>query len=220
MTETADSAASVAAPRISRRRAAFTVLAALLAAGALIGVLWSWLAPPVHAVVALTRTGNRALVYVGSDADNFFLSAFLNVGMVVVLAVIAAVAVWQWRSHRGPMLLAALATGCAAAAATAAGVGAALVRWRYGQVDIEAAPVSPEDRVHQVVEAPAVLFGHSPLLIAATVLFPTAVAALVYALMAVATARDDLGGWPPQEASGRNGTVDDAQPAGPSPPSR
>jgi len=59
--------------------------------------------------------------------------------------------------------------------------------------------VSPEHRVHYVVEAPAVLFGHSALQIAATVLFPVAIAALVYALIAVSTARDDLGAWPPIE---------------------
>jgi hypothetical protein len=59
--------------------------------------------------------------------------------------------------------------------------------------------VSPEHRVHYVVEAPAVFFGHSPLQIAATILLPAATAALVYALMAVSTARDDLGAWPPVE---------------------
>jgi hypothetical protein len=51
-----------------------------------------------------------------------------------------------------------------------------------------------------VVEAPAVFFGHSPLQIAATILLPAATAALVYALMAVSTQRDDLGAWPPVEA--------------------
>jgi hypothetical protein len=60
--------------------------------------------------------------------------------------------------------------------------------------------VSPEHRVHYVVEAPAVFFGHSPLQIAATILLPAATAALVYALMAVSTQRDDLGAWPPVEA--------------------
>ena len=42
-------------------------------------------------------------------------------------------------------------------------------------------------------------FGHSPLLIAVTILFPAAVAALVYSLIAVSIARDDLGAWPPVE---------------------
>ena len=51
--------------------------------------------------------------------------------------------------------------------------------------------------MHYVVEAPAVFFGHSPLQIAATLLLPAAAAALVYALLAVSTQRDDLGAWPP-----------------------
>ena len=42
-------------------------------------------------------------------------------------------------------------------------------------------------------------FAHTPLLIAASILFPAAMAALVYALIAVSTSRDDLGGWPPVE---------------------
>jgi hypothetical protein len=96
-------------------------------------------------------------------------------------------------------MVAALAIGAAAATAAAAGVGAALVRLRYGAIDIAGAPVSPEHRVHYVVEAPPVFFGHGPLQIAATILFPAAVAALVYALMAVSTQRDDLGAWPPVE---------------------
>ena len=62
--------------------------------------------------------------------------------------------------------------------------------------------------MHYVIEAPAVFFGHSPLQIATTILFPAAIAALVYALMAVSTPRDDLGAWPPVErrpVSGRAG---------------
>ena len=39
-------------------------------------------------------------------------------------------------------------------------------------------------------------FAHTPLLIAASILFPAAMAALTYALIAVSTSRDDLGGWP------------------------
>ena len=54
--------------------------------------------------------------------------------------------------------------------------------------------------MHYVVEAPPVFFGHSALLIGATVLFPVAMAALVYALIAVSTSRDDLGAWPPVES--------------------
>jgi len=74
-----------------------------------------------------------------------------------------------------------------------------MVHLRYGTIDIAGAPISPQHRVHYVTEAPPVFFGHSPLQIAATILFPAAVAALVYALIAVSTSRDDLGGWPPME---------------------
>jgi hypothetical protein len=187
----------VAPPRISRRRAALIVIVGLAVAGVLIGALWAWMAPPIHGVVALTRSGERVRAYLGAEADHFFISAFLIAGMLVVVAVVSAVLVWQWRAHRGPVMVAALAIGSAAAAGAAAGVGAVLVRWRYGMIDVAGAPVSPEHRVHYVTEAPAVFFGHTPLQIAATILFPAAASALVYALIAVSTSRDDLGGWPP-----------------------
>ena len=43
-------------------------------------------------------------------------------------------------------------------------------------------------------------FGPSQLQMACTLLLPAATAALVYAVPAAATARDDLGGYPPVEA--------------------
>lgn len=168
-------------------------------AGALTGALWAWLAPPIHSVVAMTKSGERIKASLGNEADHFFVAAFLIVGMLGVLAVVAAVLLWQWRAHRGPVMVTALTSGLAAGAVAAVGVGAALVHWRYGAIDIAGAPVSPEHRVHYVIEAPAVFFGHSPLQIAASILLPAAAAALVYALMAVSTQRDDLGAWPPVE---------------------
>jgi Protein of unknown function (DUF2567) len=186
-------------PRISRRRAVVITVAGLTVTGALVGALWAWLAPAIHGVVALTKRGERVKAYLGNEADHFFVAAFLLVGMLGAVAVVAAVLLWQWRTHRGPVLVAALATGMAAGAGAAAGVGAVFASLRYGAVDIAGAPVSPEHRVHYILEAPAVFFGHSPLQIAATILLPAAVAAVVYALMAVSTARDDLGAWPPVE---------------------
>lgn len=184
-------------PHISRSRAALTVMVALTVAGTLIGALWAWLAPPIHGVVALTRDGDRIRAYLGNEGDHFFVAAFLLVGMLCAVAVVTAVLVWQWRAHRGPTMMAALAIGCAAAAGAAAGLGTLLVHLRYGSIDVAAAPVSQEHRVHYVVEAPPVFFGHSPLQAALTILFPAAIAALVYSLTAVATPRDDLGAWPP-----------------------
>jgi len=189
----------VAQPRISRRRAAATTVAGLTVAGAVLGAVWAWLAPPIHGVVALTKSGNRVKGYLGNEGDHFFIAAFLVVGMVSAVAVVAAVLVWKWRAHRGPVMAGALAIGSAAEAGVTAGVGAVLVHLRYGAVDIAGAPVSVEHRVHYVVEAPAVFFGHGPLQIAMTILFPAAVAAFVYALLAVSTQRDDLGAWPPEQ---------------------
>jgi hypothetical protein len=197
----------VESPRLSKRRAVLTTVVGLAVAGALVGALWAWLAPPIHGVIALTKSGNRVKAYLGDEGDHFFVSAFLMVGMLSVLAVVAAVLVWKWRAHRGPVMTAALAIGCAAAAGVATGVGAVLVHMRYGAIDIAAAPVSPAHRVHYVVEAPAVFFGQGPLQIAATILFPAAVAALIYALMAVSTQRDDLGAWPPVDESAFGPTV-------------
>jgi len=177
-----------------------TVVAGLALTGAVIGALWAWLAPSVHGVVALTKGGERVRAHLGNEADHFFVAAFLVIGMLSVMAVVAAVLVWQWRAHRGPVMVTALAAGSAAAAGVAAGVGAALVHWRYGSIDVDSAPISPDHRVHYVIEAPPVFFGHSPLLIALTILFPAAIAALVYALIAVSIPRDDLGAWPPVDS--------------------
>jgi hypothetical protein len=189
----------VGAPRISRDRAAATVIVGMALAGAVVGALWAWIAPPIHGVIALTKGGDRVHAYLGNESDNFFISAFLLVGMVVVIAVVCAVLVWQWRPHRGPVITAALTLGGAAAFGAAAGVGALIVRARYDVIDLAGAPISPDHRVIYVTEAPPVFFGHSGWAIAASVLFPAAMAALVYALIAVSTSRDDLGGWPPEE---------------------
>ena len=134
----------IAPPRISRRSAVVIVVAGLAVAGAAVGALWAWLAPPIHGVVALTRDGERIRAYLGNEADHFFISAFLVVGMLGVMAVVAAVLTWQWRAHRGPVMVLALTIGAAAAAGAAAGVGATLVHWRYGTIDVTAAPISPD----------------------------------------------------------------------------
>lgn len=189
----------VGQPRLSHGQAAIRVIAGLALAGAVVGVLWAWLAPPIHIVIALTRAGDRVRGYVGDESDLLFLGAFLMIALLTAVAVTATVAVWQWRTHRGPVLVGALSIGAMVAAGVATGVGAALVRWRYGVVDMGAAPVTPEQRVYYSLEAPAVFFGHTPLQIAMSVVFPAGVAALIYAICALSTKRDDLGAWPPIE---------------------
>ncbi|HYO01496.1 MAG TPA: DUF2567 domain-containing protein [Mycobacterium sp.] len=188
-------------PRLSHRQAAIRVVVGLALLGVVVGAVWAWLAPPIQLVIALTRDGDRVRGYVGDESDLLFLGAFLMTGLLFVLAVTSAVAVWQWRPHRGPVMAGALSIGALAAAGAAAGVGAALARWRHGVVDVAAAPISPEHRVFYTHQAPAVFFGHSPLQIAASIVLPAGVAALVYAICALSTKRDDLGAWPPIEVA-------------------
>jgi Protein of unknown function (DUF2567) len=187
-------------PRVSRRRAALAIVAGLLPAGVLVGALWAWIAPPVKGVVVLTHSGERLHDYLGSETDHFFVAAFLMLGLLNVVAAVAAVLAWQWRAHRGPAMLAALCTGMVIAAAAAIGVGVLLAHLRYGTVDFATVPLSHDHPVHYFTQAAPVFFGPSRLQVACTLLLPAATAALVYAVPAAATARDDLGGYPPVDA--------------------
>jgi hypothetical protein len=186
-------------PHVSNITAAVRVVVGLALSGVLVGASWAWLAPSVQSVVALAKDGDRVRGYVGDEADHLFIAAFEMVGFLSVLAVVSAVLVWKLRPHRGPLMVAALSLGLTAAAGVATGVGALLVHWRYGTVDVAGAPVTPEHRVHYVFEAPGVFFGHSPWQVATTILFPAGIAALVYAIGALSAKRDDLGAWPPVE---------------------
>jgi uncharacterized membrane protein len=181
-------------------------VAGLAAAGVLVGVLWACIAAPIHGVVALTRDGERLQAYLGPEADHFFAAAALMLGLLGVVAVIAAALVWQWRAHRGPGMVAALLIGLVAAAALSMLVAALLVHQRYDVVDIDTAPVTPDDRVHYFAEAPPVFFGHTVLQITASLLLPAAAAGLVYGLCAAASGRDDLGGYPPTVTANDDGS--------------
>jgi hypothetical protein len=182
--------------RTSRPRAVVVVVVGLLATGALIGGLWAWIAPPIHGVVALTHAGERVQDYLGTESEHFFVAAFMMLGLLSVVSVVAPVLVWQWRQHRGPAMVAAVTIGLVAAAAAAVAAGAGLVRLRYGVVDFDRAPVTHDHPVYYFTQAPPVFFGRGPLQIAATLLLPASTAALVYALHAAAATRDDLGSHP------------------------
>lgn len=206
-------------PRLSERSAALGLALGVAASGVVVGALWAWLAPPVSGVVALSLAGERVRGFVGEEADHIFVAAFLMVGFLAVSGIVSAVAAWTVRAHRGPVMVAALTVGNVAAAAIATGVGALLARLRYGTVDVAGAPVSPEHRVHYVVEAPGVFLGHSAWQIAVTLLFPAGLAALAYAIGALSTARDDLGAWTGVPATGPGPTAAVYPPVDPSAPS-
>lgn len=190
---------------VSRRaRVRAVALAALgtTAAGVLLGGLWAWIAPPIHAVVAITHAGERVHDYLGNESEHFFDAPCLLLGLLTVLAVVGTVLAWQWREHRGPAMVLGLSVGMAAGAAAAAATGALLVRLAYGALDFDAVAVSGKPAVAYVVQAPPVFFSHAPLQVALTLAWPAGIAALVYALIAAADARDDLGGLPVADPSG------------------
>ena len=218
-------AETIAPPRVSRSSALTRVVASVVLGGVLVGALWAFLAPGVQVVIALAKNGDRVRGYVGEDSDHLFLAATIMAGLLTILALTSAAAVWRWQEHRGPEMVGALTVGLLLAAAAATGVGAGIAGLRFDAVDVASAPVTPERRVFYVTEAPGVFFGHSPWQIAATIVLPAGIAALVYAIGALSTARDDLGAWPPAirhaaPVSGRAPTADGVPPVAPSEPSR
>lgn len=169
------------------------VVVVLAVCGALLGSFWAWVAPPIHTFVGLTRSGERVDGFLGKESDNLFVAGAMLIGLLAALAIVSAVSLWQWRSRRGPGLLTALWIGQVAAGAAAAGLGAAVAHWRYGTPDKPGAALSQENRVAYFTEAPPVFLSHGPLQIAVTLLLPAALSAVVYALLAMASPRDDLG---------------------------
>ena len=207
-------------PMPGRVRPLLGVALGLSGIGALIGGWWAWIAAPIHAVAALTHAGERVHDYLGSESDHFFVAPCLMLGLLTVVAVVASVLVWQWREQRGPGMAVALSVGLVAGAAAAVGVGALLVRLRYGALDFGAIPLSSDHKVAYVVEAPPVFFADGPLQVALTLIWPAGIAALAYAVLAAANARDDLCAVrvaepPPPGESGESGgvTVDGGEPS-------
>jgi hypothetical protein len=180
----------------SRLRPIILVALGLSATGILIGGLWAWMAPPIHLVVAMTRSGERVHEYLGTESQHFFDVPCLMLGLLTVLAVVASVLTWQWRRLRGPGMVIGLTIGMVGAAALASAVGAVLVLLRYGNLDIDKVPVLGSPAVSYVIQAPPVFFGPGPLQMASTLVWPAAIAALVYAMLAAGSAHDDLGSGP------------------------
>jgi hypothetical protein len=187
------------APGTSRLRAVLVAALAVAIAGVAIGAQWAFIAPPIRAVVAITHSGERVHDYLGTESEHFFDAPCLLLGLLTLLAVVGSVLVWQWREHRGPAMVIGLSIGMVIAAATASATGAALARLSHGKLNFDTVPLSGKPSVAYVLQAPPVFFSDGPLQVAMTLVWPAAVAALVYALLAAADARDDLGALPAAE---------------------
>jgi hypothetical protein len=177
-------------------RAIVIVVLGLAVTGVVIGGLWAFIAPPIRAVVAITRSGDRVHDYLGAESEHFFDAPCLLLGLLTAAAVVGAVLVWQWREQRGPGMVVGLSIGMAITAAVASATGAALVRLTYGALNFDAVPLSGKPSVAYVLQAPPVFFALGPLQVAMTLMCPVAIAALAYAVLAAANAHDDLGGLP------------------------
>jgi Protein of unknown function (DUF2567) len=166
----------------------------LTVTGVVMGGLWAWIAPPIHAVVAMTHSGERVHDYLGNESEHFFDAPCLLLGLLTFAAIVAPVLVWQWRESRGPGMVVGLVIGLVTCAAAAGAVGAGLVRLRYGALNYDTVALSGgEHKLAYVVEAPPVFFAHAWLPLSATLIWPAGIAALVYAAIAAGSARDDLG---------------------------
>ena len=184
------------AHRASRARAILIAALGFSATGLLVGGLWAWIAPPIHVVVAITRAGERVHDYLGAETEHFFNAPCLMLGLLTVVSIVAPVWAWQWRERRGPRMVVGLSIGMVVVAVAATAGGALLVLLRYGALNFDAVPLFGKPAVAYVVEAPPVFFGPGPLQAVLTLLWPAATAALVYAVLAAGSARDDLGALP------------------------
>ena len=153
------------------------VVLGLTVTGVVVGALWAWIAPPIHAVVALTKAGERVHDYLGGESGHFFDAPCLMLGLLTLVGIVAPVLVWQWRESRGPGVVVGLVVGLMTCAAVAAAVGAALVRLRYGALNFDTVALSGgEHKLAYVVEAPPVFFSHAWLPLAATLIWPAGIA--------------------------------------------
>jgi hypothetical protein len=163
--------------RADLRSALYTV-AALAVAGLAAGGLWVWLAP--RADYRVTKDGVQAI---GAAPSNELFMSDDGVFVLILagLGLLAGVAVWLNRRHRGPLVLLALATGM---------LVAGVLTWQVGEW---AGPAPTQAELGDVGArvTTALSLGAT----AALAVGPF-VAVLVYLVATALTSREDLGGDP------------------------
>jgi hypothetical protein len=115
---------------------ALRVLGAVAVLGLPLGWLWSRLAPAeIASVVTDPGTGEIGLAPLLGQSEHRFdaMATFVLFGLAA--GVLTGVALWLWRSRRGPVVLVGAALGSLVAAWLAMHFGLWLVGWRYPQAD-------------------------------------------------------------------------------------
>jgi hypothetical protein len=157
------------------RRTGVLIVLALTVAGLPAGLLWLWLAP--RASFRVTATG---LEPIGAPPSGELFMAGDGIYLMVLagLGLLAGLAGWLLRRHRGVVVLGALAAGM---------IAAALVAWQLGQL---LAPGPTEAELADVGRT--VTTGVRLGAVAAVAVGPF-LAVLSYLVAATMTSRDDLG---------------------------
>ncbi|MET9491455.1 DUF2567 domain-containing protein [Nocardia sp. NPDC006630] len=156
-------------------RAAAVVFAAIVAASAVAGVVWGFLAPAEQLLVI---DPDRGAALTGESTHRFdAVAIFVLIGLVT--AVLTAAAGWRWRRARGPVLLLGLLAGSA--------LGSSVMRWVGEAVAQQRHTRPPHPAVHTIVEFAPTVEGWSALLV------QPLVAGLVVLILAALSTTDDLG---------------------------
>ena len=148
---------------------------ALALAGLPAGLVWLWLAP--RASYRVTATGVEPVG--GAPSPELFMADDgVYVLVLAGLGLLAGLAVWLLRRHRGVVALAALAAGM---------IAAALVAWQLGEL------LGPHPTGAQLTEVGATVITGLRLGAVAAVAVGPFVAVLTYLVASTLISRDDLG---------------------------
>jgi hypothetical protein len=166
--------AGLAGAREDLRSGALTVLVLALA-GLPAGLLWRWLAP--RASFRVTATDVQPI---GAPPSSELFMADDGVYVLVLagLGLLAGLAVWRLRRHRGVVILGALAAGM---------IAAALVAWQLGHL------LAPGPTHAELADVGRTITTGLQLGAIAAVAVGPFVAVLTYLVATTLTSRDDLG---------------------------
>ena len=157
-------------------RSALVVVAALAVAGLAAGGLWAWLAP--RADYRVTANGVEP-IGAAPSSELFMADDGVFVLVLAGLGLLAGVAAWLIRRHRGPLVLVGLATGM---------LIAGVLTWQLGEW------TGPAPTKAQLADVGTTVTTALSLGATAALAVGPFVAVLVYLVATALTKQDDLGG--------------------------